>query len=50
MGAPFLEIVGVHSREALLVGYPGEALEELFRGTLESCIKPTLCLNKSTAT
>jgi hypothetical protein len=31
--------VGTRSRAPLLVGYSGEALEEPFRGTLESFIK-----------
>jgi hypothetical protein len=35
---------------ALLVGSSGEALEELFPGTLESFIKPTPCVEKSTLT
>lgn len=50
MDALSLGIAGASSTEALLVGYSGEALEEQFRGTLESLIKPTPCRDKSTLT
>jgi hypothetical protein len=36
MSIPSLGIVGAHSTAPLLVGYCGEVLEELFRGTLKS--------------
>ena len=39
MDAPSLGIIGACSTTPLPVGYSGEALEELFRGTLESFIK-----------
>jgi len=35
-----LRIVGARSAAPPLVGYSGEALEEMFRGTLESFTKP----------
>jgi hypothetical protein len=36
MDAPSLGIIGACSTVPLVVGYSGEALEELFRGTLKS--------------
>jgi len=50
MDALSLGIAGAPFTAALLVGYSGEALEELFPGTLESLIKPTPCVDKSTLT
>jgi hypothetical protein len=45
-----LGIVGASSTERLVAGYSDEALEELFPGTLESFIKPTLWLDKPSLT
>jgi len=50
MDAPSSGIIGACSTAPLLLGYSGEALEELSRGTRESFIKPTPWLYKSTPT
>jgi hypothetical protein len=41
MDAPSSGIIGACSTAPLLLGYSGEALEELSRGTRESFSKPT---------